>query len=294
MKPTVNFKCTGDNLEKIPQDIIDNTGLSFPKAHANKKDIAILAKALKEDKNDKICRVPFCVTVEAEALGADIKLGDNKRGPRVNNYLFSSVEDLVDIEELDLTKGRIREVLDAVETLNKEGELVALSVEGPFTIVSSLIDPMDFYRGIRKNKEVVNQFMEVIEDNIVKYILTGINKGAKIISYADPVGAIDIVGPKIYKDLSGQITYNVLKKVEDRLDGTIVHLCAKTSIAFEDLGFIKSVPRKIKAGISYGEAISKLLKNHKDIKFIGHKCIKMTPMKKERDFIWVLELDNNF
>ncbi|MBU3188478.1 hypothetical protein K9O30_03780 [Clostridium bowmanii] len=55
----------------------------------------------------------FCVTVEAEALGADIKLGDEKVGPRVNKYAFNNVEELKNIEEINFTKGRIHSVLEA-------------------------------------------------------------------------------------------------------------------------------------------------------------------------------------
>lgn len=288
MKAALNFKCTRDSLEEIPQNIIRDKGLSFPKVHTNKIDIFTLAKALKEDKNDKICRVPFCVTVEAEALGADIKLGDNKSGPRVNDYLFNSVEELSNIKVLDLTKGRIREVLTAVEMLDKKDEVVALNVEGPFTIISSLIDPLNFYKGIRKNRELVDKFMEVIEDNIVKYILAGIKSGAQIISYADPVGSIDIVGPKIYKELSGKVTYNVLKRIEDKLEGVIVHLCGKTSIAFDELGFINSTFIKVK-GNTYGQAIVELLE-YETVKFIGHRCIKETPFKINSVSIWILDL----
>ncbi|MBM7625036.1 uroporphyrinogen decarboxylase family protein [Sporohalobacter salinus] len=290
MKPNINFKCTSDDLEEIPQEVIDNTGLNFPKAHTNKDDISTLAKALKEDKGDKICRVPFCVTVEAEALGADIKLGNNNVGPRVNDYIFDSVEDLGDIGELDLTNGRIKEVLTAVETLSQEGEFVILSVEGPLTIISSLIDPINFYKGIKKNKEVINKFMEVIEDSIVKYILAGINKGAKIISYADPAGSMDIVGPKIYKEINGQVTYNVLQRIEDELDSEIIHLCGKTSTAFDELGYIKSTSIEVEGKNTYGEVIIELLTSDKNIKFLGHKCIKQTPAELEKDYVWELEL----
>lgn len=290
MEENINFKCTSDNLEDISQDIIDQNGLSFPEVHTNKDDMITLAKALKKDKKDKICRVPFCGTVEAEALGADIKLGDNKTGPRVNDYLFNSVEEFSNIKVLDLTKGRIREVLTAVEILDKKDEVVALNVEGPFTIISSLIDPLNFYKGIRKNRELVDKFMEVIEDNIVKYILAGIKSGAQIISYADPVGSMDIVGPKVYEEMSGKVTYNVLKRIEDKLEGVIVHLCGKISTAFDELGFIKSTLLEVGKEITYGEAIVELLSSNKNIKFIGHKCIKQTPFKMKRDFMWGLDL----
>ncbi len=84
---------------------------------------------------------------------------------------------------------------------------------GSFTIITSLVDSRIFYKAMRKNKEMVYDFLKIIEDNIIKYMEEGIARGAKIISYADPVGgAKDIVGPKVYKDFSGKSSYNILKK----------------------------------------------------------------------------------
>ncbi len=291
MEIKVNFKCTSDNLEEIPQCIIDNTGLKFPKAHTNVENMSRLAQELKKYKNDVICRVPFCVTVEAEALGADIKLGDEKNGPRVNEYVFKSAEKLINIEDIDLSKGRIKEVLDSVDDLRNKNEIVALNVEGPFTIISSLIEPKLFYKAIRKNSEILDNLMQVIEDSIVKYILEGIKRGAKIISYGDPVGALDIVGPKIYKEVSGRSAYNILKRLEGHLDNTIIHLCGKTSTAFEEIGLSKAEAIEYDENLTYGEAICKLLENNKEIKIIGHSCIKKTALKSKNPVLWNIKLN---
>lgn len=66
----MSFKCTGDNLEQIPEEVVRETGMTFPKAHTDKNNIATLAVALMKHRGDLIARVPFCVTVEAEAMGA--------------------------------------------------------------------------------------------------------------------------------------------------------------------------------------------------------------------------------
>lgn len=290
MKSKVTFKCVGDNFEMIPDSIVKEKGISFPVAHTNKDDISLLAKELKNHKKDNICRIPFCVTVEAEAMGANIKLGNEKTGPRVDSYIYNNIEELEYIEDIDLSKGRIKEVLDAVEIIKNQGEIVCLNVEGPFTIISSLIDPMIFYRGIRKNRDIVDKFIKVIEDSIVKYILEGIKRGADIISFADPVGAMDIVGPKMYKEVSGKISLNILKRVQPYLNKTLIHLCGKTSTAFEEIGFCEALPIEFDKNITYGQSILELLEKNNDVKIIGHWCIKRTPIKKRESVIWKIQL----
>ncbi|MBZ9686184.1 methylcobamide--CoM methyltransferase [Clostridium estertheticum] len=290
MEYNIKFKCEGDNLEVIPDNIVNNTGITFPKAHTENSLMCYLAKELKNYKKDSICRVPFCVTVEAEALGGNIKLGDMKNGPRVESYAFTTIEELGNIKNINFQKGRINEVLEAVEKLTNEGECVALTVEGPFTILSSIIDPMIFYKGIRKNKEKIDEFLMVLEDNIVSYIIEGIKRGAKIISYGDPVGSLDIVGPKVYEQYSGRISHNILKRVEPYLENAVVHLCGKTSTAFEKYGLSVSKAIEFEGELTYGEAINKILQDRKNVKFIGNACIKRTPFIMKNSVAWEIKL----
>lgn len=290
MENIVEFKCEGENLEQIPDSIIERTGITFPEAHKDKKQMAALAKELRVYKNDAFARVPFCVTVEAEALGGDIQLGDAKAGPRVKGYRYESVDAMQDMPEIDLKTGRIKEVLDSIQLLSSDNELVALNVEGPFTIISSLMDPMYFYKGMRKNKEAVSAILKVVEDSIVHYIVEGIRRGAKIISYGDPVGGMDIVGPKVYEDFSGRSTLNILRRIEPHLDSAVVHICGKTSTAFTKLGFAETIPVEFAEDIKYGEAIDRVLKTRNDIKFIGHRCIKKSPFKLGNKVLWGIKL----
>ncbi|CAM2959406.1 uroporphyrinogen decarboxylase family protein [Hathewaya histolytica] len=290
MDNKINFKCVGDNLESIPESVQEDTGLTFPEVHTNGEDMAVLSKALKEDKDDIVCRLPFCNTVEAEAIGAHIKLGDFKTGPRVSEYKFNSIEQLDSIQEIDLEHGRIKEVLKAVKILNESGETVVLNIEGPFTIISSLIDSMIFYKAIRKNKEVVEKFINSIEHSIVKYAKEGIKNGAKVISYGDPVGALDIVGPKVYKEVSAKSSMRILKELEKETGDTIIHLCGKTSAAFENMGFSNSERIEYDNNKTYGEGIFSVVKERQDVKFIGHGCIKRTPLKLKDNGVYKINL----
>ncbi|MDD4238940.1 MAG: uroporphyrinogen decarboxylase family protein [Desulfotomaculaceae bacterium] len=289
MSLAIDFKCRGESPEEIPVSIMNSTGISFSKAHTDKFAMAVIAEQLKEYKGDCICRVPFCLTVEAEALGAKVIIPDEKAGPRFANYKFNSIEELVEIEEMDLLKGRINEVLNCVEALKKNGNTVALNVEGAFSILALLIDPVKLYKGIGKHRKLIEEALKVIENSVVKYIMAGIEKGAKLISYADPTGALEIVGPKIFREISGKASYNILKRVEGELAGAMVHLCGKTSTAFEKTGFCKVKPITVAGGLTYGEAICQL-EQGEGVKFIGHGCMKSTPVSMRQPVLWQVEL----
>ncbi|MGM0471929.1 MAG: uroporphyrinogen decarboxylase family protein [Bacillota bacterium] len=283
------FNCQGREAVEIPEEVVEKRGLTFPQVHTNCRDIVTLARGLKEYHQDSICKVPFCTTVEAEALGAEINLGDQQVGPRVGNYCCDQLADLTALGELDLDQGRIKEVLAAVEELSQLGERVALKVEGPWTIISSLIDATELYKAAIFDKELINQIIEQVVAEIERYILAGLERGADIISYADPVGTKEIVGPKIYRELSGRATYQLLSNIEPELGAAVVHLCGKTSTAFEELDFSKSQALNF-ADLTYGAAICEILANYQQINFIGHRCIKQTPYQLQNNLVWQLEL----
>lgn len=290
MENTVSFKCEGENLEQVPDSIIQKTGISFPKAHTDRDMMALLAKEIRLYKNDTLCRIPFCVTTEAEAFGAVINLGDANSGPRVQSYAYGSLEEMAGIAPMSLEKGRIKEVLDCVEMLSQAGETVALTVEGPLTIMASLLDPLQFYKGIRKNREIADAVLTVIEDSIVNYALEGIRRGARIISYGDPVGGMEIVGPKVYADISGKSSYRILKRLEQELDSGLVHICGKTTTAFTKLGLAEAVAVPAPGDQTYGQALDTFMAAAAGSRMVGHQCIKKTPFALKGGTVWEIRL----
>lgn len=288
----INFVCTGRDELEIPQEIVEQGGFNFPDVHNNSQEMARLALAIKHNKQNSICMLPFCLTVEAEALGARVNLGNASSGPRISLYSYASIGELKDLKTINFDRGRIKAVLDAVENLSKSGEFVALNVSGPFTVMTSLIDPMAFYKAINKNPEAINDVLRIIEENILGYINEAIKRGAQIISYADAVGTADIVGPRIYTKFSGEASLSLLKKIQNKtaLDDFLVHICGKTSVSLEKHGYVKSFPIHLNPNKTYGESMIELLQNSDTTRFIGHYCMKRTPYRLKKPVAWGIEI----
>ncbi|MCS3900896.1 uroporphyrinogen decarboxylase family protein [Methanococcus voltae] len=298
-----DFKCISDNFETIPDLIAKN--FEFPKAHTNLEDMINLSKAMKDSKKDIFCRVPFCNTVEAEAFGAIIKLGDNKYGPRVEKYIINSNEELANFETLvDLTmrKGRITNVLSAVNNLSASGEYVILNICGPFTVISALMDPKIFYKEIRKNPENAKKLIDYIEQGIINYMIEGVKNGAKIISYSDSVGTLDIVGPRIFKNYSGISNKRIIEQYKLKLAelsdfneyNVILHVCGKLSSSFENTEIYTHYPITMDSnGKNYGEILLDILNTcnniGSDVNVLGNACIKKTSSKSKNSTIYKLK-----
>jgi len=290
MNKLEEFVCKSDDNETIPKELIHSGKVILPNAHMNSKAITNLAILLKQQRKDIFCFIPFCTTVEAEAMGAIVNLGDENFGPRIKNYRFSSLEELESMNNIDFTTGRIKEVLESVRMLNNSGEAPCLKVCGPFTILSYLIDPKVLFKALRNNKDRVQRIIRNIESNIVSYILEGIRMGAKMISYSDPAATLDIVGPKVYNEVSGNITCNILKTLEQLESSCIIHICGKTSLSLAKSNLILLEGIEYDSSLTYGEAIKKIIDEEDGFKIIGYNCIKRAPYKLSNSVLWKVKL----
>lgn len=273
------FKCKGNEADSIPEVILEKLGISYEEANNNAFKMAMLSRALKKYKNNEYCTLPFCHTVEAEAFGSVVTF-DQRVGNRISKYCISKTSSIEDIKTINLNKGRISEVLSSVKILKDNGEDVILYVTGPISVAISIFESQLFYKAIRKERDKINKLLAIIEDSIIKYMLKAIRQGVNVISFADPSGTIDIVGPKVYAEIVGKSTYNILKHIESKLTNTIVHLCGKTSTSLEAIGLLKSEKVEVN-GKSYFEMIENIRKERKNIKFIGHWCLQLDKLNNE-------------
>lgn len=131
MSSIKDFKCTYDNGVLEHSKIVEELGFTFPDVYLHADKMAALSKRQKEKQGNSICVLPFCHTVEGEAMGGIITLGNEVAGPRAKEYLYTDYKELGEINEIDFTKGRIQEVLQACQILHEQGEHVNLKFQAP-------------------------------------------------------------------------------------------------------------------------------------------------------------------
>ena len=267
-----DFKCTYDNSVGINEEVTAKLNLSFPDAYLHWNTMADIALALKETDGAGFCELPFCHTVEAEAMGGIVNYGNEKTGPRAKEYICTKPEELLELKEMDLTQGRIHEVLLACQHLRKNGENVVLEVAGPFTILNVLIDAKYVFKGMRKQPEVMKEVFWKIGNQLLEYIKEAQKYGVNMISYADSSGGLNILGPKMAEQVVEDFTYEFLQKVaEITNDDVVVLLCPKTTFALLGTDKAEFVDVKLPESMRYGEACAWMIGK---TKFLGQMCIK--------------------
>ncbi len=264
-----DYNCIyNSGTEDIPQD----TQLDFPEVHLRAEPMAKLSVEIKQNNNAAACTLPFCHTAEADALGAAINYGDKNNGPRVREYVCSTIDDLLALDKIDYSIGRMKEILSACVILKQSGENVIFQVTGPFTLLGSLIDMTKIFRFLRKEPEKMKAVFDKTADIIIETMDAAQKAGADIISYADPAGGVNIIGPKLAEQIAYDFTLPMLEKADEELaKNVIIYLCPKTAYSLIDTNLAQTEVIECEQSASYME---KCLANKGKIRFTGYKCLK--------------------
>ncbi len=272
MNKIVDFKCIYQDSLFIDKAITKDIDVDFPEAYKHWDSMVLITKELKKHDNIPFCQLPFCHTLEGEAMGGIINLGDEHIGPRANDYIVNSLEDLLELPSINYSQGRISEVLKACKHLRENGENVMLSISGPFTIMNVLIDPRYVFKTFKKNPDIMEKVLNKFKDELILFINHAQKAGVNLISYADSSGGMNILGPKFSEQVVEMFTYPFLKQVEEIIKkDEIVVLCPKTTLAligtqnavFEDIS--------LQSNMKYSKACVEVIGK---TKFIGQMCIK--------------------
>ncbi len=272
-----DYKCHHNNSSGVEESIIAESKLSFPEVYKSANGLAQLSKIAKNAQNDNFCMLPFCHTVEGEAMGASINLGDALHGPRAKDYCCQTIEDVLALEDIDFSKGRIAEVIKAASILKSEGEEVVLFLSGPFTILNVLIDPVKVFKVFRKSPNVMALVFSKLQKQLLNYVQAIKNEGVNVVSYADSSGGLNILGPKFFDQTLEIFTVDTLKKMGQILgkDG-LVMLCPKTTLGLVSTGRAEWGFVDVGSEKSYRDACIDVIGK---AQFIGETCIKNNSYK---------------
>ena len=289
LEKELTFECLGEPERPITEELCSNAGAKYAAVFSRAEDMVKAALEVKKLNHDVFCKLPFCVTIEAEAFGAEVSLNSLYGVPAVARFRYERVEDIPELPEMDFSKGRVHEVLRAATILRDMGETVILNIEGPFTVLSQLVPSKQIYKGLYRQRDKLRELSEWITAQLVRYAREAERHGVDVLSYADPTVAADLISPKLYTDLCGEISYEVLKAVEQGTERVVLHLCNKTSVAFQKAGFCTMERILPQEGLTYGEALLDAIKRP-DVRCIGHGCIQRTYCPMSNGCIYKLTL----
>lgn len=271
------YKCTYSNSVGISAEVTSGLGLEFPDAYMHSETMQTLAKAIKAHDAADFVLLPFCRTVEAESMGAVLNYGDANTGPRAKDPICANMDDVLALPEIDFSRMRVHEVLDACSKMKAEGENVALEITGPFTILNALMEPRLVFKAYRKDREKMRLVFDKLGEQLLRYIEEGRKAGVDVFIFSDSAGSLDILGPKVLTSAVEDFYDPFLRKVSALMDDSCIFLlCPKFTYAVIDTGHAEFKEHQLEPGIDFMQA---MLQMKGRAKIAGQVCIKNIGVK---------------
>lgn len=288
-----DFPCLGEPERPITEDLCRNAGARYASVFSTAEDMVKAALEVKRLNRDVWVKLPFCVTIEAEAFGAEVSLNSLYGVPAVTSFRYERLEDIGELPPLDFDQGRLFQVLRAADMLQAQGEYTMLNIEGPFTVLGQLISSKEIYKGLYRNPGKLRQICGSISRELARYAREAERHGVSLLSYADPTVASSLVSPQIYRQLCGRVSWEALQEMAAATHRVAIHLCNVTSVGFEKAGFCTSTKIAFPpTSLTYGEALVEVIKKP-GLRFLGHGCVQRSYSPLQNGGIFSLQLAEN-
>ncbi|TGE36238.1 methylcobamide--CoM methyltransferase [Desulfosporosinus fructosivorans] len=250
--------CPGGMMNMVVTALMEKANIHWPEAHTDPIKMAGLAKAVYDYGCFENYGVPFCMTIEAEQMGAVVDLGSTVYEPHVTGYVIENLSEWNQLPHLDPYGKRAKVVLDAIKILKKDDNRVPIigNLSGPVSVAASLIEPVDYYKGLRRHREDAHAFMNFVTEGLISFGKAQIEAGADVIAISDPSGSGEILGPRLFDEYV--VTY-----INQLIDGLheinpdipiIVHICGQMHKVYEELNKIRADAHSFDSIVSIKES----------------------------------------
>jgi len=226
--------CTGGSMTATPEEVVARSGYHLPAAHSDPAAMAGLALAAARLTGFESVGVPLCTTVEAEAFGAVIDLGDARTEARIVREPYASVRE-VQLPPLAtlLAQPRVQVTVEAVRQLRPQaGDLpVIANLIGPVSIAASVVEPSPFLRELRTRPEETAALAEAITDFLIAWSHQLLAAGADVITIHEDTTTPAVVGPRTFERAVIPQLARLTGAIRDAGGRVLLHMCGALGAA---------------------------------------------------------------
>lgn len=200
---------------------------SWPQAHRDPRRLARLAASTFELTGVPCCTVPFCLTLEGEALGCPVEWGSQATQPQIMEHLESSFDDFAVPGDI-LSRGRIPALLEAISLLaasQRDVQPVNMKVVGPLTLACTLFGAERILLATIEEPDAVKRLLNVLAQFAIELSRAAIQAGADTITVADPAASGDLLSADQFVEFALPYEAQVFATVPVP---TALHICGYT------------------------------------------------------------------
>jgi [methyl-Co(III) methanol-specific corrinoid protein]:coenzyme M methyltransferase len=99
------------------------------------------------------------------------------------------------------------------------------ALTGPISAATSLVDPMTFYRELRKKPERSHEVLAYVTRFLSAFAVLMIQHGASVIAVSDPSATGEILGPRLFEAYAVKYLNKIIETAHMAGAPVIVHIC---------------------------------------------------------------------
>ena len=266
------FVCVNgsDNLQ-IPQELL--AALSQVTPEEFQRDAQAMIFVADKMETDGWVRLPFCNTLCSEALGAVPTL--SMSGARVKEPPYRQAAELP--EEVTVSTPRLEAMMQVLERLSGMEKQVAYNIEGPFSILCTLLPMNRVFATLRKPEG--EAMLARAEDWVMAYAELVVSRGVKLLSFADPIATRDILGDRVFLNTYVPCLKRVLARLQEKYPHVPVHLCGKLTQSLLDTECCALEIWNGEGCDTYGQVLEAFCRQEKG-GLMGHFCLNFLGAKR--------------
>ena len=200
----------------------------WPNSHWEPKKMARAAASTFELTGVPCCTVPFCLTLEGEALGAPLDKGTEITQPQIMEHLEMGFDEF-ELPQNFLERGRIPAVLEAISLLaasQRDIQPVNVKVTGPFTTACAVFGAERVLLATLEEPDAVKRVLDLMAEAAIALARASIKAGVDTITISDPVASGDLLSGDQYAEFARPYEAKVFAAIGDV--PTSLHICGYT------------------------------------------------------------------
>jgi [methyl-Co(III) methanol-specific corrinoid protein]:coenzyme M methyltransferase len=228
----------------VTVDLMRQVGTRWPDAHHDPEQMVRAGAAAHVVCGLESVKVPFDMTVEAGALGADIDYGAGETLPKIRAPRFEDPEEFGFGDDV-LARGRYPIVLEAIRIArSRHGETapVISSMLGPFTLAGCLFGVETLLIWMIEEAEKVQAALTTATRLVALYIGAQLEAGAHVVQVSEPTASGDLISPAQYLEhvapFHRRLTAGTDRPLVTHICGNITrHLPHLAAVGFRGVSF---------------------------------------------------------
>lgn len=218
-------------------ELMRSSGASWPEANFDPDKMARLALEFPKQYGFATVRIPFCVTAEAERLGADVNPGSGDRQPSIVGSKFSNPEGIDDVREIMsvdefVSGGRVAMTAEVADRISRDrGDLfLTVGMQCPSSVAGQLLGAENFMMASMMEPDKALAWVEAMVPFQCAYAKRLSESADNVLVIGD--GSTDLQSPETFRDVGAPR----LKKVVSAVSSfSTIHSCGDTRLNLDVL-----------------------------------------------------------